>query len=106
MNFFNKLTPVFLVIGTGFLMYGINEIIMRDKPRIRFYQSDEICELCGLYGESHIWYGLTVCKGSKKDSDDKISFKFEENSSIVLCTSCRNQSKSSLIWYSLQKDET
>lgn len=101
MSLWSKILPSAAIIGSGMIIYGILDIIGYSKHRVKFTHQTDICEICGVTGDLHIWYGITVDEGQTKKQ-----LIYDPESFAVMCQSCREQTVASSAWQNLQKKET
>ena len=101
MTLWSKLLPSAVIVGTGMIIYGIIDIIGQDKRKINFTHQIEMCEICGITDDVHIWYGVNI----KQNLGLKI-LAYDPDSCAVMCKNCRNQTTASAAWQILQKKQT
>tara|TARA_B100000683_G_scaffold274724_1_gene323549 strand:- start:1688 stop:1993 length:306 start_codon:yes stop_codon:yes gene_type:complete len=101
MTFWSKLLPSAAIVGAGMIIYGIIDIIGQNKRKINFTHQTEMCEICGITDDVHIWHGVNIEQnlGLKRLAYDPDSF-------AVTCKNCRNQTTASAAWQILQKKQT
>ena len=101
MSFWSKILPTTAIIGSGMIIYGIIEIIGYSKHRAEITHKSDICEICGVTGDLHVWYGISVDEQQRKKQ-----LTYNPESFAVMCQSCREQTVASRAWQNLQKKET
>ena len=101
MSFWSKILPTAAIIGSGLIIYGIIDIIGHSKRRAEFTHKSDICEICGVTGDLHVWYGISVDEQQRKKQ-----LTYNPESFAVMCQSCREQTVASSAWQNLQKKET
>tara|TARA_Y100001978_G_C23635583_1_gene405670 strand:- start:782 stop:1087 length:306 start_codon:yes stop_codon:yes gene_type:complete len=101
MTLWSKLLPSAVIVGTGMIIYGIIDIVGQGKRRINFIHQIEMCEICGITDDVHLWYGVKI-----KQNLGLKRLAYDSNSSVVMCQNCRNQTTASTAWQALQKKQT
>ena len=100
MSLFTRFIPVVVALGTGMIVYGLLDFLKHGDKNIYFTQTNEMCQLCGIISEAHIWQGVAI-----EDHSDRKKLIYCSDSTLVLCSPCRNQSSTSIAWSIMQKKE-